>query len=117
MPESTCIEAEAFEGMSLADVATHGTGAGASVLAEMLECACSGVMACSTCHVVIDPEWFARVGKPDEDELDMLDLAFEPTDTSRLGCQVTLRPELDGLRVRIPRGAHNMMDDIPFPDR
>ncbi|KAG8458187.1 hypothetical protein KFE25_011718 [Diacronema lutheri] len=111
-------EVEAFEGMSIADVARHGAGAGpgARVLSELLECACSGVMACSTCHVVVAPEWFARVGEPDEDERDMLDLAFEPTSTSRLGCQVVLRAELDGLVLRVPRGANNMMDNIPFPD-
>ena len=49
-------------------------------------------------------------------ELDMIDLAHEPTDFSRLGCQVILKPELDGLRVTIPGGANNMFDDIPFQD-
>lgn len=110
------LELQAFEGMTIADVATHGDGPGALVLSELLECACSGVMACSTCHVVIAPEWFQRVGEPEEAERDMLDLAHEPTDTSRLGCQVVLRPELDGLTFRVPSGANNMMDDIPFPD-
>lgn len=109
-------QVEAFEGMSISDVARHGTGTGASLLAESLECACSGVMACSTCHVIVAPEWFERVGPPEEAEIDMLELAYEPEPTSRLGCQIILRPELDGLRVRLPRGANNMMDHIPFPD-
>eukprot|EP00304_Pavlova_gyrans_P008549 CAMPEP_0206045454 /NCGR_PEP_ID=MMETSP1466-20131121/15964_1 /ASSEMBLY_ACC=CAM_ASM_001126 /TAXON_ID=44452 /ORGANISM="Pavlova gyrans, Strain CCMP608" /LENGTH=233 /DNA_ID=CAMNT_0053420393 /DNA_START=70 /DNA_END=771 /DNA_ORIENTATION=- len=107
---------EAMEGMSLADVAKYGSGENADLLAEHLECACSGVMACSTCHVVVDPAWFSRVGDPEEAELDMLDLAFEPQDTSRLGCQIRLSPDLDGMVVRIPMGANNMMDHIPFPD-
>jgi ferredoxin len=47
----------------------------------------------------------------------MLDLAFEPTDSSRLGCQLRLAPHLDGLVVAVPAGAHNHMDHIPFPDR
>jgi 2Fe-2S ferredoxin len=108
-------EVEAFEGMSITDVVKMGSGPGATVLAELLECACSGVMACSTCQVIVAPEWFERVGAPDEAEEDMLDLAFEPQETSRLGCQIILRPELDGLRVRVPRDANNMMDSIPFP--
>ena len=80
----------------------------------MLECACSGVMACSTCHVYIAPGWFERVGPPGEDEQDMLDLAHEPRDTSRLGCQLVLRPDLEGLVVEVPRGANNLFDHIPF---
>jgi 2Fe-2S ferredoxin len=96
-------EVEAFEGMSISDVARHGTGPGAELLAETLECACSGIMACSTCHLIVAPQWYERVGPPEEAELDMLELAYEPEPTSRLGCQIVLRPELDGLRVRLPR--------------
>lgn len=107
---------EGYDGMTISDVAKHGDDPGSLVLAELLECACSGVMACSTCHIVIAPEWFERVGEPSEEERDMIDLAFEPTDTSRLGCQVVLRPELNGLKFRVPAGANNMMDNIPFPD-
>merc|ERR1712039_743451 len=101
---------EAFEGMSIKEVAEHGSGPGASQLAEYIECACSGVMACSTCHVYVDPSWFAKVGGPCEDELDMIELAHEPRDTSRLGCQLRLKRELDGLEVSIPDGANNMFD-------
>ena len=78
-----------------------------------LECACAGVMACSTCHVVVDPIWYEAVGAADEDEEDMLDLAHDPRRTSRLGCQVKLTPALDGMVVWVPHGANNMMDDIP----
>ena len=82
-------------------------------VAEHIECACSGVMACSTCHVVVDPIWYEAVGAADEDEEDMLDLAHDPRRTSRLGCQVKLTPALDGMVVWVPHGANNMMDDIP----
>lgn len=67
-----------------------------------LEGACEGALACSTCHVVVDPEWFDLLPETSEDELDMLDLATHLTDTSRLGCQVVLTDELDGLTVRLP---------------
>ena len=50
-------------------------------------------------------------------EEDMLDLAFERRDTSRLGCQLILTKELEGLRIDIPRGANNLFDFIPFEDR
>ena len=104
----------ALEGTSLTDVAKFGDGEGSSTLGEYMECACSGIMACSTCHVVIDPEWYDRVGPPCEDEQDMLDLAYSPRPTSRLGCQISLKKELDGMVLRIPGGANNLMDYVPF---
>ena len=106
--------AKAYEGMNLKEMCEHGTDGGAQLLGEYIECACDGLMACSTCHVVVDPAWIGRVGHPGESEMDMLDLAFEPTDTSRLGCQITLTPALEGLRVRLPGGANNLFDHIPF---
>ena len=104
---------EAFEGASLTDLVKFDSSDGARQLAEHIECACSGVMACSTCHVVVDPIWYEAVGAADEDEEDMLDLAHDPRRTSRLGCQVKLTPALDGMVVWVPHGANNMMDDIP----
>ncbi len=74
-----------------------------------LEGACEGSLACSTCHVVVDPGWFRKLGEPSEDEEDMLDLAFGLTKTSRLGCQITLTEELDGLTVTLPSATNNMM--------
>ena len=59
----------------------------------------------------------AAVGPPSEAEQDMLDLAYDPCETSRLDCQVTLSPALAGLVMKIPGGANNMMDFIPFEDR
>lgn len=76
-----------------------------------IEGACEGAMACSTCHVVVDPEWYKRLPPPSEDEEDMLDLAFGLTRTSRLGCQVTITEALDGLRVRLPSDVRNMLLD------
>lgn len=67
-----------------------------------LEGACEGSLACSTCHVIVDPEWFNRLQKPSEDEEDMLDLAFGLEKTSRLGCQIVITQALDGLVVKLP---------------
>jgi ferredoxin len=64
--------------------------------------ACGGELACSTCHLVFDKEVFDTLPKMQEDELDMLDLAFEVTETSRLGCQILVREDMAGMRVRIP---------------
>ncbi|KAF8058837.1 MFDX1 [Scenedesmus sp. PABB004] len=77
-----------------------------------LEGACEASLACSTCHVVVeDEEAFHKIPEPTEDELDMLDLAFGLTETSRLGCQVIAAKELDGLRVRIPAATRNFYVD------
>src|SRR5258708_13251834 len=67
-----------------------------------LEGACEGSLACSTCHVIVDQEDFERLNEPTEDEEDMLDLAFGLTHTSRLGCQIVMTEELDGLTVTLP---------------
>lgn len=74
-----------------------------------LEGACEGSLACSTCHVIVDPEWFEMLSPASEDEEDMLDLAFGLTHTSRLGCQIIVTEELDGLKVRLPAATRNMM--------
>lgn len=113
----TSFDVEAFEGTSLYDVVERGDGEGASTLTEYIECACSGVMACSTCHVIVDEAWFDKVGSPCDAEEDMLDLAYDPRPTSRLGCQLTLTKDLHGMHLRIPADAHNLMDDIPFEDQ
>ena len=67
-----------------------------------IEGACEGSLSCSTCHVIIDPDTYGRLPDPDEGERDMLDLAFGPTRTSRLGCQIVMTEELDGLTVTLP---------------
>lgn len=74
-----------------------------------IEGACEGSLACSTCHVVIDASWYARLPEASEDEEDMLDLAFGLTNTSRLGCQLIITEELDGLTVKLPGETRNML--------
>jgi 2Fe-2S ferredoxin len=76
-----------------------------------LEGACEGSLACSTCHVVIDPAWYPKLAAATEEEEDMLDLAFGLTHTSRLGCQIIMSDALDGLRVTLPSATRNMMVD------
>ena len=73
-----------------------------------LEGTCEGQMACSTCHVVVDKDWFDRLPEASEEEEDMLDLAAGVRRTSRLSCQIVLGEELDGLTVAIPAEAHDM---------
>lgn len=73
-----------------------------------LEGTCEGQMACSTCHVVIDPDWFDKIPAAADDEEDMLDLAAGVTRTSRLSCQIELTEEIDGLVVHIPAEARDM---------
>jgi 2Fe-2S ferredoxin len=75
-----------------------------------IEGACEGSLACSTCHVVVDNEWYELLKDATEDEEDMLDLAFGLTQTSRLGCQIIMTEELDGLTVRLPQATRNMMN-------
>jgi len=72
-----------------------------------LEGACEGSLACATCHVIVDPVWFDRLPEVEEAEEDMLDLAFGLTQTSRLGCQIIMKPELDGLTIRLPSSTRN----------
>ena len=98
--EGNLIPAEAADGASLLEV---GQAAGMP-----LEGTCEGQMACSTCHVIIAAEWFAKLPDASADEEDMLDLATGVTRTSRLSCQITLTPELDGLEVRIPGVSRDM---------
>lgn len=73
-----------------------------------MEGACGGSCACSTCHIIVDPEFYDEIPEPDDDENDMLDLAFGLTETSRLGCQVVMTKELDGLRVALPAMTRNL---------
>lgn len=73
-----------------------------------LEGTCEGQMACSTCHVVVAAEWFARLLEASEEEEDMLDLAAGVTRTSRLSCQIVLDDTLDGLAVTIPADSYDM---------
>lgn len=73
-----------------------------------LEGTCEGQMACSTCHVIVADEWFARLDAASEEEEDMLDLAAGVARTSRLSCQIDLGPDLDGLKVRLPAESYDV---------
>lgn len=76
---------------------------------EPLEGACEGVMACSTCHVIVDPQDFEKLPPASEEEEDLLDLAAHPARTSRLACQILITSEMTSLSVRIPPAAKNWM--------
>ena len=100
-PDGTRHEVEAPIGDSVLDIAfRHGID---------IEGACEGAMACSTCHVIVDPAWYGKLEEKCEDEEDMLDLALGLTRTSRLGCQIVITEALDGLVVTLPDETLNMM--------
>ncbi|KAK7471215.1 mitochondrial matrix iron-sulfur protein [Stygiomarasmius scandens] len=80
-----------------------------------LEGACEGSVACSTCHVILPQEYYDLLPEPEDDENDMLDMAFGLTDTSRLGCQVKLTKELDGMTATLPSATRNMFVDGKKP--
>jgi 2Fe-2S ferredoxin len=67
-----------------------------------IEAECGGACACATCHVYVDDAWKDKVGEPASMEEDMLDFAFDVRPTSRLSCQIKVKPELDGLVVHTP---------------
>ncbi|MEW4448508.1 2Fe-2S iron-sulfur cluster-binding protein [Qipengyuania sp. JC766] len=98
--EGDAVEVEGADGASLLETA--------QAAGMPLEGTCEGQMACSTCHVIIAKEWFARLPEASEDEEDMLDLAAGVAPTSRLSCQIELEPGLDGLEVAIPAQSHDM---------
>jgi ferredoxin, 2Fe-2S len=109
MPKMTFIERDGTRrevdaplGLSVLEIAhKHGID---------IEGACEGSLACSTCHVIVDTEWFELLKDASEDEEDMLDLAFGLTKTSRLGCQIIMTEELDGLTVTLPQATRNLMN-------
>ena len=73
-----------------------------------LEGTCEGQMACSTCHVIVDAEWFDKLPEASEEEEDMLDFAAGARRTSRLSCQIELTDDLEGMTVTVPSEAHDM---------
>jgi 2Fe-2S ferredoxin len=106
MPKMTFIERDGTRravdaplGLSVLEIAhKHGVD---------IEGACEGSLACSTCHVIVDAGWYARLAEATEDEEDMLDLAFDLQETSRLGCQIIMTEALDGLVVKLPSATRN----------
>lgn len=93
-------EVEAENGLSILEIA-HKNNIG-------VEGACEGSLACSTCHVIVNEEHYEKFGIASEEEEDMLDLAFGVTHTSRLGCQIIMADELDGITLNIPSETRNI---------
>jgi 2Fe-2S ferredoxin len=93
--DGTVRAVEGEEGSTLMETAIRNDVPG--IVAE-----CGGACACATCHVHVAEEWKAAVGDPSPMEEDMLDFASDVRPTSRLSCQIRLRPELDGLVVHVP---------------
>ena len=98
--DGTRVSAQAEAGARLLEVA--------QAAGMPLEGTCEGQMACSTCHVIVSPDWFDRLPSASADEEDMLDLAAGVARTSRLLCQIEMTAELDGIVVRIPGISHDM---------
>ena len=94
-------EVEAKPGSRLLDVAWAAK--------QPLEGACEGVMACSTCHVIVDKADFEKLPPAVDEEEDLLDLAAHATRTSRLACQIILKEGMGTLNVRIPASAKNWL--------
>lgn len=94
-------EVDAKPGQRLLDVAWAAK--------QPLEGACEGVMACSTCHVIVDKADFQKLPHASDEEEDLLDLAAHATRTSRLACQIILKEDMETLDVRIPAGAKNWL--------
>ena len=99
--DGTRREVEAPVGLSIMEIAVRND--------IDIEAACDGSLACSTCHVIVEEGWYDRLAEASEDEEDMLDLAFDLQRTSRLGCQVVMTEELDGLTVRLPSDVDNLL--------
>jgi len=92
--DGNLLEVEAAKGLSVMEVShKHGVD---------IEGACGGCLSCATCHVVVHPDWADKLEEQTEDEEDMLDLAFDLEPTSRLGCQIIMDDDLDGLIVALP---------------
>jgi 2Fe-2S ferredoxin len=107
MPKITFVNKDGTEktveapiGLSVLEIAHHND--------IDLEGACEGSLACSTCHVIVDKEYYNILDEASEEEEDMLDLAFGLTSTSRLGCQIIISEKLNGLKVRLPKETKNI---------
>ncbi len=92
---------------------TAETGQSLMIIAQQngldVEGACGGAMACSTCHMIVDKAWYAKLPPPELDETDMLDLAPGLTRTSRLGCQIKMTEALNGLTVALPKNTKSLL--------
>jgi len=101
-PDGARVEAKGKEDDSLLDI----------IINDNVEVdgfgACEGTLACSTCHLIFSQEVYDKLPEePTDEELDMLDLAYGLTDTSRLGCQVCISKQLNGIEVQVPEGIND----------
>ncbi len=87
----------AVEEWSLMEIIREG---GLPILAQ-----CGGSCACATCHVYVDPAWKSKLPEPNEEEVGMLDGAFEVNEDSRLSCQVTFTEKLNGMKIKLAPGS------------
>lgn len=100
-PDGSRVEAEAQVGESVLALAWR--------IDIGIEGDCEGAMACSTCHVILEPQAFDRLPEPSEEEDSLLDLAAGAGETSRLGCQIVLTEADDGLLIRLPQTAPSLL--------
>lgn len=77
-------------------------------ISHLIECACGGIAACSTCHVILDEEHFRLLPEVEEAELDMLDLTEGVTPFSRLGCQIVITKQIEGLVLKLPASVQSL---------
>ncbi len=98
--ENEELEVDALIGLSILEIAHQNN--------IDLEGACEGSLACATCHVIVEEKYFNMLEPSTEPEEDMLDLAFGLTHTSRLGCQIIMSEELDGIRLKLPSATRNI---------
>lgn len=101
--ESIVIKIEAKIGSSIKNLVDEN-----DELRLYLECACGGNAQCSTCHVLVDPIYFNKLNDMEEEEMDMIDLASDVTEFSRLGCQIKLDENCDGILLTIPESVNNL---------
>ncbi|UWI83230.1 ferredoxin family 2Fe-2S iron-sulfur cluster binding protein [Wolbachia endosymbiont of Howardula sp.] len=107
LPDGSKESYEAIEGETILELAHRSNR-------DLLEGACEGALACSTCHIIIDPMSYNNIeilNPLSDEENDMLDLAFGLTETSRLGCQIKITKEINNLHIIIPKGTRNISLD------
>ena len=75
-----------------------------------IEGACGGCLSCSTCHIIVHPDWYEKLNKIKENEEEVLDLVFDLQKTSRLSCQILITKELNGLIVALPNAKTSWVD-------
>ena len=93
--QGNCITIEVENGLSVMEGAIQNDIPG-------IDADCGGSMACATCHVYVEEKWLDKLTKPEDAEVDMIDMAYEPKKNSRLSCQLIVSDELEGLTVTTP---------------